>query len=118
MLGHYNRLLEMMGGLSQPIACANTQALPTDDANYRDSIRDDPKIILGSNIKRAQTISFVKHGFEGLGLGHWSVDNHGIHTIVGHVRFVESFFSKRSRRLWFLAFFPSLFLWRLNLHII
>ena len=109
MLEHYNRLLEMMGGLSQPTACANTQALPTDGANCRDSIRDDPKIILGSYVKRAQIISFVEHGFEGLGLGHWSVDNHGVHTKVSHVRFVESFSSKRSERLWFLAFFPSPF---------
>ena len=76
----------------------------------RDSIRDDPKIILGSYVKRAQTISFVERGFEGLGLGRWSVDNHGIHTIVGHVRFVESFSSKRFGRLWFLTFFPSLLL--------
>ena len=109
MLEHYNRLLEMMGELSQPTACANTQALPTDGANCRDSIRDDPKIILGSYVKRAQTISFVERGFEGLGLGHWSVDNHGVHTKVSHVRFVESFSSKRSERLWFLAFFPSPF---------
>ena len=99
----------MMGGLSQPTACANTQALPTDGANCRDSIRDDPKIILDSYVKRAQTISFVERGFEGLGLGHWSVDNHGVHTKVSHVRFVESFSSKRSGRLWFLAFFPSHF---------
>ena len=106
MLGQYNRLLEMMGGLSQPTACAYTQALPTDGANCRDLIRDDLKIILGSYVKRAQTISFVERGFEELGLGHWSMDNHGVHTIVDHVRFVESFSSKQSRRLWFLAF-PS-----------
>ena len=34
------------------------------------SIRDDPKIILGSYVKRVQTISFVERGFERLGLGH------------------------------------------------
>ena len=62
----------------------------------RDSIRDDPKMILGSYIERAQTISFVERGFEGLGLGHWSVDNHDVHTKVSHVLFVESFSSKRS----------------------
>ena len=73
MLGHYNQLLEMMGGLSQPTACANTQALPIDSANCRDSIRDDPKMILGSYVKRAQTISFVERGFERLGLGHQTV---------------------------------------------
>ena len=33
------------------------------------SIRDDPKIIFGSYVKRAQTISFVERGFERLGLG-------------------------------------------------
>ena len=109
MLEHYNRLLEMMGGLSQPTSCANTQALPTDGANCKDSIRDDPKMILDSYVERAQTISFVEREFKGLGLGHWSVDNHGVHTKVSHVRFVESFSSKRSGRLWFLAFFPSPF---------
>ena len=90
----------------------------TENNMCRDSIRDDLKMILGSYVERAQTISFVERGFERLGLGHWSVDNHGVHTIVGHVRFVESFSSKRSGRLWFLAFFPSPFSWRINLHII
>ena len=99
MLEYYNRLLEMMGGLSQPTACANTQALPTDGANCKDSIRDDPKMILGSYVEKAQTISFVERGFERLGLGYWLVDNHGVHTKVSHVRFVESFSSKRSGRL-------------------
>ena len=98
MLGQYNRLLEMMGGLSQPTACANTQAFPTDGTNCRDSIRDDPKMILGSYVKRAQTISFVECGFERLGLDHWSVGNRGVHTKVSHVRFVESFSSKRFGR--------------------
>ena len=107
MLEHYNRLLEMMGGLSQPTAYANTQVIPTDGANCRDSIRDDPKMILGSYVERAQTISFVEREFVRLGLGHWRVDNHDVHTKVNHVRFVESFSSKRSRRLWFLAFSPS-----------
>ena len=74
---------------------------------FRDSIRDDSKMILDSYVKRAQTISFVERGFEGPGLGHWSVDNHGVHTKVSHVRFEESFSSIRSGRLWFLAFFPS-----------
>ena len=75
----------------------------------RDSIRDDPKMILGSYVKRTQTISFIECGFERLGLDHWSVDNHGVHTKVNHVRFEESFSSIRSGRLWFLAFFPSPF---------
>ena len=97
----------MMGGFSQPTACTNTQAFPTDGANCRDSIRDDPKMILGSYVKRAQTISFVEHGFERLGLGHWSMVNHGAYTKVSHARFEESFSSIRSRRLWFLAFFSQ-----------
>ena len=84
----------------------------------RDSIRDDPKMALDSYVKRAQTISFVERGFEGLGLGHWSVGDHGVRTKVSHVRFVESFSSKRSGRLWFLAFFPNPLFWHINLHII
>ena len=36
-------------------------------------IRNDPKIILGSYVKRTQTISFVERGFERLGLGHRTV---------------------------------------------
>ena len=86
MLGHYNGVLEVMGGLSRPIACANTQAFPTDGANCKDSICDDPKMILGSYVERAQTISFVERGFERLGLGHQTVVNHGVHTELNHVR--------------------------------
>ena len=71
----------------------------------KDSIRDDPKMILGSYVERAQTISFVEHGFEGLDLGHWSVDNHGVHTKVSHVCFEKSFSSIRSGRPLFLTFF-------------
>ena len=39
----------------------------------RDSIYDDPKMTLGSHVKRAQTISFVERGFERLCLGHQAV---------------------------------------------
>ena len=49
--------------------------------------------------KKAQTISFVERGFERLGLGHRTVVNHGVHTELSRVRFVEFFFSKRSVRL-------------------
>ena len=117
MLEHYNRLLEMMGGLSQPTVCANTQALPTDGANCRDSIRDDPKIILGSNVKRAQTISFVERGFERLGLGHQTVVSRGVHTELNRVR-LRSLSSRNGLEgsgSW--PFFPAPF-WRINLHII
>ena len=86
MLEHYNRLLEMMGGLSQPTSCANTQALPTDGANCKDSIRDDPKMILDSYVERAQTTSFVEPGFERLGLGHRMVVSRGVRTELNRVR--------------------------------
>ena len=61
------------GRTSRSTAWANAQAFPTNDANCRDSIRNNPKMILGSYVKRAQTISFVEHGFERLGLGHQTV---------------------------------------------
>ena len=48
--------------------------------HYKGSIRDDPKIILGSYVKRAQTISFVERGFEKLDLGHKTVVFRGVHT--------------------------------------
>ena len=41
--------------------------------NCKGSIHDDSKIILGSYVKRAQTISFVEREFERLGLGHRTV---------------------------------------------
>ena len=58
------------GRTSRSAVWANAQAFPTDGANCRDSIRDDSKMILGSNVKNAQTISFVERGFEMLDLGH------------------------------------------------
>ena len=56
MLGHYNGLLEVIGELSQPTACDNTQAFPTDGANCKDSIRDGPKIVLGLYVKGPNNI--------------------------------------------------------------
>ena len=58
---------------SRSIAWANAQAFPIDDANCRNSIRDDPKMILGSYVKRALIISFVERGIERLGRGHRTV---------------------------------------------
>ena len=43
-------------------------------------------MILGSHVKKAQTISFVERGFERLGLGHWMVVSRGIHTVLNRVR--------------------------------
>ena len=73
MLRHNNGLLGNDERTFRSTAWANAQALPTDSANCRDSIRDDPKITLGSYVKRPQTISFVERGFERLGLGHRTV---------------------------------------------
>ena len=56
MLGHNNGLLEVMEGLSQPTACANAQTFPTDGANCKDSICNDPKMMLGSHIKGPNNI--------------------------------------------------------------
>ena len=41
---------------------------------------------IGFARKNAQIISFVEHGFERLGLGHWTVVSHGVHTESNRVR--------------------------------
>ena len=56
MLGDNNGLLEVMEGLSQSIACANAQAFSIDGANCKDSIYNDPKMILGSHVKGPNNI--------------------------------------------------------------
>ena len=43
-------------------------------------------MILGSHVKKAQTISFVERGFERLGLGHQTVVSRGVHTELNRVR--------------------------------
>ena len=43
-------------------------------------------MILGSHVKKAQTISFVERGFERLGLGHQTVVCRGIHIELNRVR--------------------------------
>ena len=43
-------------------------------------------MILGSHIKKAQTISFVERGFERLGLGHQTVVCRGVHIELNRVR--------------------------------
>ena len=63
----------MMEGLSQSLvwqeldpttACANAQAFPTDDANCKDSICNDPKLVLGSYVKGPNN-KFVERGLKG-----------------------------------------------------
>ena len=56
MLGHNNGLLEVMEGLSLSTAYANAQAFPTDGGNCKDSICNDPKIVLGSHVKGPNNI--------------------------------------------------------------
>ena len=73
---------------------------------------------IGFARKKAQTISFIERGFERLGLDHRAVVCRGVHTELNRVR---------SRSLsprgglggsGFWQFFPSPFLWHINLHII
>ena len=58
-------------------------------ASCKVSIRNDPKIILGSYVKRAQTISFVERGFERLGLGHQTVVRVGSDQLISSEEFGE-----------------------------
>ena len=78
MLEYYNGLLEVMGGLSRPTACANTQVFPTDGANCKDSICNDPKLVLGSHVKGPNN-KICEAWAEKLGLGHRTMVGHGIH---------------------------------------
>ena len=43
-------------------------------------------MILGSYVKKTQTISFVERGFERLGLGHQTVVCRGVHIESNRVR--------------------------------
>ena len=54
----------MRKGLSRPTARANTQAFPTDGANCKDSICNDPQGVLGSNVKGSNN-KFVESGLKG-----------------------------------------------------
>ena len=100
------------GTLSTHRLCQHT-SLPTDSANCTDSIRDDPKMILGSYVKRAQTISFVEREFERLGLGHRTMVSHNVHTDLNRVRSrsLSPRYSLGGSGSW--PFFPALSLDRL-----
>ena len=58
---------------------------------------------------RAQTISFVEHGFERLGLSHRTVVSRSVHTKVSRVRLRSQSPQCGLGGSDFLAFFPSLF---------
>ena len=75
--------------------------------NCKDTILWRTATVLGSHVKRPQTISFVERGFERLGLGHQMV---GFLWCSYKVKFsspLESFSWRWAGRLWFLAIFPS-----------
>ena len=57
--------------------------------------------------KKAQTISFIKRGFERLGLSHQTVGFSWGSYIVKSCSPWESFSWRWAGRLWFLAIFPS-----------
>ena len=57
--------------------------------------------------KKVQTISFVEHGFERLGLSHQAVGFSWYTYMVKSSSPLESFSWRRVGRLWFLAIFPS-----------
>ena len=51
MLGHNNGLLEVMKRLSCFAAWANAKTFPIDGANCRNTICNDPHMIIGSYVK-------------------------------------------------------------------
>ena len=64
--------------------------------------------VLGSHVKKAQTMSFVERGFERLGLGHQVESFSWSSYVVKFSSPLESFFWRWAGRLRFLAIFPSL----------
>ena len=66
-------------------------------------------MILGSHVKKAQTISFVERGFERLGLDHQAVGFSWCSYMVKLSSPLESFSWRWAGRLWFFAIFPSPF---------
>ena len=62
---------------------------------------------IGLARKKAQTISFVEHGFERLGLGHQVVGFSWYSGMVKLISPLEPFSWRRAGRLWFFAIFPS-----------
>ena len=85
MLEHYDKPLEVTGGLSLPTACANTQAFPQTAPIVRTQFVMTQNDI-GFARKKAQTISFVERGFERLGIGHQTVVSCGVHIELNCVR--------------------------------
>ena len=74
--------------------------------SVRTRFRNEPKQF-GVARKKAQTISFVEHGFERLGLGYQMVGFSWCSYMVKFSSPLESFSWRWAGRLWFLAIFPS-----------
>ena len=74
-------------------------------------------MILGSHVKKAQTISFVERGFERLGLDHQTVVGRGVHTELNRIRSRSLSPGDGLRGSGFLPFSQPPFR-RINLHII
>ena len=85
MLEHYDKPLEVTGGLSLPTAYANTQAFRQTAPIVRTQFVTTQNDI-GFARKKAQTISFVERGFERLDLGHQTVISRGVHIELNRVR--------------------------------
>ena len=86
MLGQQQRAARSDGGAfvdpyligARSTTCANAQAFPTNGANCKDSICNDPKMVLGLYIKGPNNI-ICRAWAERLCLGHWTVVSHGVH---------------------------------------
>ena len=75
----------MTRGLSQPTACANTQAFPqTAPIVWAQFVTTHNNV--GFARKNVQTISLIERGFERLGLGHHTRVSHLVRTELGRVR--------------------------------
>ena len=81
MLGHSNGLLEVMEELSRSTAWANAQAFPTDGTNCKDSIYNDPKLVLGSYVKDSNN-KICRAWAERLGPGHRTMVGHDFHDNI------------------------------------
>ena len=90
--------------LSRPTAYANTQVFPQTAPIVRTRFVTNRNGV-GLAHKKAQTISFVEHGFERLGLGHQAVGFSWCSCMIKLISPLESFSWRRVGRLWFFGHF-------------
>ena len=87
MLGQQQRAARSDGGAfvdpyligARSTTCANAQAFPTNGANCKDSICNNPKLVLGSYVKGPNN-KICREWVERLGFGHRTVVSHGFHS--------------------------------------